>query len=345
MIDRELVDVTIEGAVLLGPDIVCDGFYYGAKVRIQSHFHADHMMHFDTSKGLQHIFLSHPTYDLLKQAQNADLPYHANIKAFSFGELVEVGQSEVLFLSSGHMLGSVQTQVTLSDGTRVGYSGDFTWPLEKTIEVDVLVIDSSGSPNTCRRFSQEEANTRLVGLVAEKMRHGPVVLLAHRGTLQRALCVLDCELRGIPCVASQQTCQETEIYQRYGYSIPQLYGIDSEEAKRVIDDGRYIRIFRGKEHRPPSIPSATIIVLSAYISKPNDPVVQRSENSYCVALSDHADFEGTLRYIEATEAKAVITDNTRHGDGIELAQEIRSRLRIEARPSSSELGTGWRSGI
>ena len=39
--DKLIVDVTQEGAILLGPDIVCDGFYYGSKVRIQTHIHVD----------------------------------------------------------------------------------------------------------------------------------------------------------------------------------------------------------------------------------------------------------------------------------------------------------------
>ena len=60
-----IVDVTNEGAILLGPDIVCDGFFFGPKARVQTHIHQDHMEDFDRSKGFQKILLSHETYQLL----------------------------------------------------------------------------------------------------------------------------------------------------------------------------------------------------------------------------------------------------------------------------------------
>ena len=44
-------DVTGRGAVLLGSDFSCDGFYWGRPARVQTHIHEDHMDGFDTSKG------------------------------------------------------------------------------------------------------------------------------------------------------------------------------------------------------------------------------------------------------------------------------------------------------
>ena len=52
------VDVTRNGAVLLGPEVVCDGFHCKRSVRIQSHVHEDHLVDFDRSKGHQDIYLS-----------------------------------------------------------------------------------------------------------------------------------------------------------------------------------------------------------------------------------------------------------------------------------------------
>jgi putative mRNA 3-end processing factor len=59
--------------------------------------------------------------------------------------------------------------------------------------------------------------------------------------------------------------------------------------------------------------------------KRNDPVLEYSDRAYRVALSNHADFLGTLDYVLATRAKYVVTDNTR-GRGVELAQAISERL-------------------
>ena len=39
------------------------------------------------------------------------------------------------------------------------------------------------------------------------------------------------------------------------------------------------------------------------MNKTNDPVIEYSERGYSVALSNHADFTGTLDYVAATGAK------------------------------------------
>ena len=84
--------------------------------------------------------------------------------------------------------------------------------------------------------------------------------------------------------------------------------------------------------------AGTSIKCSAYMAthSTSSPLISFSENSFSVALSNHADFLETLKYIEATGAKTVITDNTRN-HGIELANTINERLPgIEARPSTND---------
>ena len=47
------IDVAMpSGAVLLGPNVVCDGFIREAAARVQTHVHLDHMDGFETSKGV-----------------------------------------------------------------------------------------------------------------------------------------------------------------------------------------------------------------------------------------------------------------------------------------------------
>ena len=211
MLSEEIIDVTGRGAVILGPDVVCDGFHFGPKARVQSHVHMDHMGDFETSKGLQKIIMSPETYDLIVLEKNADIPYRANIKVVKNSDIIKIGGCEIKLTGSGHMLGAVQVQVELPDGTKLGYSGDFSWPLSETIKVDALVIDGTcGGIAKSRRYTQDEANSRLVELVSSMLMNGPVVLKAHRGTLQRALDVLDHEIM-TQVVCTQETCQETEI--------------------------------------------------------------------------------------------------------------------------------------
>ena len=71
------------------------------------------------------------------------------------------------------------------------------------------------------------------------------------------------------------------------------------------------------------------------------PVLEYSSGSYAVALSNHADFHGTLEYIQATGAQYVVTDNTRGVNGYRLALEIQNRLGLAARPSSNFMSPVW----
>ena len=239
------------------------------------------------------------------------------------------------------MLGSVQVEVTLPDGGRCGYSGDFAWPLEDVIEVEELVVDSTyGSPDSVRKFTQEEANERFVELVVERIKAGPVWILAHRGTLQRAISCLDDAIKN-PVIASPQLYDELKVYQRYGYSLTKILKEDTEEAKHARDEGRYIRLHQNLSRRPTDTGEATTIVLSAYMSRLDNPVIEYSEKSFCVALSDHADYKETLDYVRATRAKKVVTDNCRGRHGVTLALALRRELGIDAQPSENQYTREW----
>ena len=69
------------------------------------------------------------------------------------------------------------------------------------------------------------------------------------------------------------------------------------------------------------------------------PLMTYSDRAYTVALSNHADFHETLKYVEATGAKKVVTDNTR-SHGVDLAIAINNRLpSVQAQPSTNNPGS------
>ena len=335
------IDVSGSGAVTLDNAVTCDGFVRDYPIRVQTHVHKDHMYGFSTSKGHQHILMTQPTLDLLIVEYNADIPYRGNFEAIRLNQTVCRGNCQIRLLDNGHMLGSVQVEVTLPDGLRCGYSGDFAWPLEKVIEVEELVLDSTyGSPDSIRRFTQEEANNRFVDLVVDRIRSGPVMILAHRGTLQRAISCLDDEIKD-PIIASPRLYNELKVYQQHGYSLTNVLSTSAEESRPILTEGRYIRLYETRDRRPADTGSATLITLSAYMSRLDDPVVEYSEKSFCVALSDHADYEQTLEYVRETGARKVITDNYRGRHGAELALALKQELGIDAQPSKNQHDREW----
>ena len=335
------VNVSFSGAVILGNVVSCDGFFYECPIRVQTHVHKDHLSSFDTSQLMQHIIMSNPTRDLLINEYNSALPYLSNFEAIPLSQETHKENCQIRLLDNGHMLGSVQVEVTLSDGGKCGYSGDFAWPLEEVIEVEELVLDSTyGSPDSVRKFTQEEANNCFVDLVIEHVNSGPILILAHRGTLQRAISCLD-DATKYPIIASPRLYSELEVYQRYGYSLTKVLSMDTEEAKHALNEDRYIRLYGTGDRRPTDIGEATSIILSAYMSRQNNPIVEYSEKSFCVALSDHADYKETLEYVAATGAKKVMTDNSRGGHGVELAMALKRELGIEAQPSENQYTREW----
>jgi putative mRNA 3-end processing factor len=334
------IDVFPSGAVILGDRISCDGFHRDYEVRVQTHVHLDHMDSFETSKGLQNIFMSEPTRRLLVCEFDADLPFRENVYALEMGVPRAVDGQKVMLLHSGHMLGSVQVAVELSDGMRLGYSGDFRWPLEEVIEVDALVVDSTyGSPERKREYTQEQAEEKFLSLVFGRIIRGPVYIKAHRGTIQRALQILTGQVN-CPILGSARLCNEVEVYRTHGYAIGDICLTTSEEGRYHIRSGKFIRFYGTGDEFPVQITKGSSIALGAFMVKPDDPIMEYSDCSFAVALSNHADFDGTLAYIKATKAKYVVADKTR-GHGAELALEVTRQLGIPARPSTTASSREW----
>ena len=336
-----LADVSPNGGVALGEKVVCDGFLANAAVRVQTHIHVDHMTDFESSKGFQTILMSEPTKELLVVELNAELAYRSNVIAIPTRQSYEIEGCRIELVPSGHMLGSTQVGVTLPDGSRVAYSGDFNWPLNDVIRTDVLVVDSTyGSPDRSRRYSQSEVNDRLIELVLRQLGQGAVHIKAHRGTLERALELLDGAIRA-PIIATPKLCKEVDVYRKFGYQIRPLLDIGSEDARHYLTEGQYLRLYGIGEGDLFGLEEGTAINLSAFMASSTDPVLEVSPRAFSVAMTCHADFEGTLRYIEATRAQYVITDNYRGGHAIDLAIAVRSQLGIDAVPSQSRPGRYW----
>lgn len=335
------IDVSSSGAVLLGAEVCCDGFHSACSARVQTHIHLDHMDDFESSKGFQQILLSKATKKLLCADFNADLPFRNNIHALEAEVPYNIDHSLVEIIPNNHMLGSVQVVVCLPSRTRVGYSGDFQWPLDKVVQVDALVLDSTyGGPECIREYSQAEVERRLTELVVSQLRKGPIHILAHRGTLQRALQILSGAVDS-PLIGTPRLCKEVEVYREFGYGIGTILASNGGDAKETMRGNRFIRFYGLGDGSPVETAAGTTIALSAFMSRQDDPVLEYTDRSYRVALSNHADFNGTLEYVQATGAKFVVTDNTRGGHALALALEIKARLGIEARPSSQEYTHAW----
>lgn len=331
--------ISQHGAICLSSELTCDGFSPRIPFRVQTHVHDDHMAGFTESKGYQTLIMTEATKRLLVFEFNADLAYRENLREVQLGARIQLGESSVILRDSGHMLGSVQVEHHRSDGIRVGYSGDFAWPLLDPINVDLLVVDSTyGSPRRRRHYSQGDAEQALIDLVKQLKSRGPIHLKAHRGSLCRALQVLSAEFT-LPIVGSRKRCEEAKIYCEFGYPIHPLLD-KNEETGRSALKGECIHIYSKGDEMPVNYTGSSI-VLTAFTAKPDNPVTKYSDRSWAVAISNHADYDGTIEYVLSTGAKSVIVDNTRGAHGEDLALHLRTELGLEAIASSVDFRSPW----
>lgn len=333
---RPVIDVFESGAVRLGSEIVCDGYAFGFPYRVQTHVHDDHMGEFDKSKGEQDLLMSRETRALLIAERDADLEYRDNLIAIRQGTERELEDgSKLVLLPSGHMLGSCQAMLEFRDGVRCGYSGDFSWPLDQVMKVDELVVDGTyGSPAGVRRYTQEEAESCLLEIVLQRLRYGSVHINAHRGTVERVLHVLGGDV-GVPILGSARLVREVAVYQEHGFAVGSLETLESPEGRSALKARSYVRLYSKGDGFGNERTEGTSVDCSAYMVRTDHPLLRFSDRAYRVALSNHADFEETLAYVEATGARTVVTDNTRN-HGIDLAIAINNRLEgVRAEPSTN----------
>ena len=338
---RSDVFVTPRGGLALCEAVVCDGFLADVPIRVQTHIHGDHMVEFETSKGFQRIIMSEPTRELLICELDADIPFRNNIVAVDTGQPFRFGNTMIELESSGHMLGAVQVSIESAHGAKAAYSGDFSWPLARVLQTDVLVVDSTyGSPDTVRNYSPSVAEARLVELTIEHLQQGPVHIKAHRGCLERALEAVNNEIT-VPIVASTKVCELAQVYRRFGYHIGDLIDVTTQEAAYAEEQGQYVRFYGKGDGDLFGITKGATIQVSAYMSDSDDPVIEWSPTAFRVAMSAHADFKGTMEYVAASGASEVIVDNSRGGHPEELASAIRSQLGVHAAVSERRTSRYW----
>lgn len=323
------VDVAYNRAVRLGSKVTCDGFDIDRPIRVQTHWHNDHMDGFGPSKRGE-LVMSRGTADLLKD-KHPDLEIRANVHVPELGEPHEVNGTRIKLESSSHCLGAVQVAVELASGKWVGYSGDFSYPIDKVIRVDELVVDATyGDPATNRTYSQVEAEDALSEHVHLALREGPIQIFAQGGVAERALAVLYEVIGDVPVVAGKRMCHAAEIYRMASYPLPRVYHAESEEGLSIIRDSLYLRLWGHGQSMPNDSLPGTAFRLTKFAAE--EAIKQEGDRLYRVGLSNHAGFDGTMEYVERTGAKFVLTDGSRSSSqkAKALAAAITRELDVDA---------------
>jgi len=322
--------ITQKGAVLLGKRIACDAFDDFRPLRIVTHAHSDHMVGLQQSiRRCQFLIMTPATRDLLGVMRNSSFLRLDNIKALNYGETLTLLDEQLTLHRADHILGAAQVLVEDLEGTRIVYTGDFRMPNTPVLEADILVLEATYGSLFQIRWFQPVVEDALVSLVESGLNNGPVCIFGYNGKLQEIMQILHTNQIDAPFIVPEKVFQISKVCECYGMQLGKFLSEDEDEAKEITERNEpHIALYHMNSRRYVGKEALRISVSGWEFSGPRRQI---APNEHVIALSDHSDFNGLLRYVEESKPKLVITDNYRAGNATALAKEITKRLGIEAK--------------
>jgi len=322
--------ISKNGAVLLGRHVACDSSDLARPFRVVTHVHYDHLTGLQQSlRNCEAVVMTPATRDLL-EVLHGPLPLMmGNVKALAYEETLTIEDERLTLYRADHILGAAQVLVEDGDGTRCVYTGDFRLSQTPVIEADVLVIEATyGNPFQVRPFERVVEKT-LVSLIESSLRQGPVYVFGYHGKLQEVMQILHGNQVKVPFIVPEKVFRVSKICERHGMRLGKYLLSSEDEAKALMEKGEPFVAFHHMNSRRYVGREAFRISVSGW--EFSSPKRQIADNEHIIALSDHSDFNGLLRYVRESKPKLVITDNYRVGDAKVLAREITKRLNIPAK--------------
>ena len=278
-----------------------------------SHAHSDHVGRHDrviaTAATLR--LMAHR----LRREPAAPLPA-------PYGRPFELGPLVLELLSAGHVLGSAQLRVIRPDGKRIVYTGDLNGepaltaePLQ-VAECDTLVIESTFGHPRYVLPPRAQVLADVAGWCRAQLSRGvtPVLLAYPLWKSQEAIRYLGDA--GFTLRAHASVHALCELYRELGVPLSVSRFEGEPPAGEVL-------VF------PPNLARSAVLqkvgpralaLLTGWAL--DGQAHHRAGADVAFPLSDHADFPGLLRYVEATGAGEVITH---HGFAEEFAAALRER--------------------
>jgi DNA ligase-1 len=277
-----------------------------------SHAHSDHIA------PHEEIIVSPGTARLLQ----ARMPGERRERILSFGVKQRLGDVDLMLLPAGHVVGSAQLYLETASESLL-YTGDFKLRRGKSAEpaewkqADTLIMETTFGQPRYRFPPTEQVVEQIVNFCREALEDGavPVLFGYSLGKAQEILCAL--EGAGLVPMLHGSVFQITRVYQQLGRSFCKYVRYNpSELAGKVLicpPSANQSRMLDNLRRRRTAIISGWAVDPSA---------IYRYQVDAAFPLSDHADYDDLIRYVDLVQPKHVFTV---HGFAAEFARDLRAR--------------------
>jgi len=287
-----------------------------------SHAHSDHIA------PHREIIVSERTARLMQ----ARMPGERAEIILPFKEPTQVRGLEITLFPAGHIFGSAQFFLRTADDSLL-YTGDFKLrhgqsaePAE-WIHAETLIMETTYGIPRYRLPPTEQVIAQIVAFCRDAVDDGevPVLLGYSLGKAQEILCSL--AGGGLTPMLHGSVYQMTRIYEQFGQQFCQYIRYDpSDVAGKVLICPPSVNRSRMLE----KIPRKRVAMISGWAVDPS--AIYRYQVDAAFPLSDHADYDDLLRYVELVQPQRVLT---LHGFAAQFARDLRERG-IEAWALSAE---------
>jgi len=292
-----------------------------------SHIFITHA-HFDHSKGFS---FKEPDKVSTEETKEIVLAYGKEAKNWQSLPIegrLKIDGLEVVSHNAGHVLGSSLYEVITPDGNIV-YTGDlqfkdsFTMKAAEPVSCEILIIESTfGSPSF--NFPERDVIAQeMVQWALKTVKSGrvPTFKADSLGNAQEITKAFNVYSK-LPVTVHWRTAQINEIYKACGEDL-EFLDARSEDASEVTSSGGCIFV-APKNLNVANHPEFEAALVSGW-------ALWASRDETAFALSDHADFNQLMEFVEACRPRTVLTCFGGRFNTI-FSNQVEKRLGIEARP-------------
>lgn len=227
---------------------------------------------------------------------------------------------EIELLPAGHVLGSAQCLLRTDCGSLL-YTGDFklrpglSSERAEPARADTLIMETTYGLPRYVFPPTDEVIGRVVKFCLEAREDDmtPVLLGYSLGKSQEILAALSAA--GLPIALHGAVWNMSRIYESMGIEFPPYEKYDASNV-----DGRVVICPPGATNALRKIPRRRVASLTGWAVDPG--AIHRMQVDAAFPLSDHADYDDLLRYVELVAPRRVLT---LHGFAREFARDLRAR--------------------